>query len=212
MKIVKHQDGSYDVADDTKVHLRIPAPITPFQLAEYSSSPRFDSVMIDLESLSTDLNAMVLSLGMVFFSPRHDEEEKIYLTILPESWEAEGLSPDIRLDTIEFWKRPDNINHVPAVGDGMTVRQAMQFFSDACKAKPNLEVYWAKGPDYDYGVLAYWLRALSIDIPFQYWERKDLRTALYMGRHHGVIVPKPPVKHHALLDAETQLKQLRLVL
>ena len=208
--IINHfSDNSYHIVAGTQ-SVNLQKPEAPFVRPVFDSNKSFNSLMVDIEALSLKKNALVLSIGMIFFNTYNDEEEKHYLMIKPESWSLAAGTPDIDPDTIAFWNRPENVGQLPTPGGSMYCDEAMQFIADACKAHGGPTRFWAKGYDYDYGVLLHWMEEFGIEPPFRYWERRCLRTAIDLAKQRGVDIPRAKVDHNALRDAEIQLHNLRL--
>jgi hypothetical protein len=70
---------------------------------------------------------------------------------------------------------------------------------------------WSQG-NFDWPILANFLKAYGYEVPWAYWEVMDLRTLRAAFPNAGSTLPPNPHKHHALEDAKYQAAVLREIL
>lgn len=119
-------------------------------------------VMIDIEDLGKKANAPIGSIGAVFFNPQTGElGEKFYLRVDFEN---------------------DMLNDL--VPDGEIIWSALRAFSDwltyNAESLKTLKV-WANSPSFDCTILKTAFERNDIDIPWNYWNERDVRTMKEVG-------------------------------
>ena len=67
--------------------------------------------------------------------------------------------------------------------------------------------FWGCAPDFDYGHLAFWLERYGLDIPWKYYQLRDVRTVRdlltkeELDRLVGIATADPTLLHTAKVDA-----------
>ena len=158
---------------------------------------------IDMETLSTEHNAALLSIGAVI----HDfgtgkQVDTFYANITPESSIAAGL--DVSESTKAWWAKQGQ-----AAQDVLSVdqRPLRDILVDFAKWLAGHGVQYAigNGPRADNQWLESACKAVGIQSPIKYWGDLDMRTLTFIGTHilgldhwHNTF---KGVKHNALHDA-----------
>ena len=170
-------------------------------------------VMIDIETLDTDIGAVILSIGACRFNAngiRSTYERSISIDSCLEA----GLSVDG--DTLEWWlDQSDEAQEVLSGGDGLqTVLSDFAGWIKATNTPKHGEdrppKIWANSPSFDCVQLEHAYRALGMDIPWDYSDRRDYRTLQ--------ILPLDPevdhnrTAHSAVDDAVYQAKKAQKAL
>lgn len=154
-------------------------------------------VMIDIETLSTEHNAVVLSIGAVKFTEEEVTEDKFYVE-LDQDVQTDGLNRDVKQSTLDWWQ--EQVNDPP---NGTVIPQdAIEMLKDFCK---DCEEFWFRGPTFDAVILENLASNVGRSIPWKFWQIRDARTfdSLQMPRHD-----KKKVSHNALEDAIEQAKDV----
>ena len=170
--------------------------------------------MIDLETLGTRPDGVILSIGGVKFDPNGSKiiDEFYYKLDVDEQTER-GRSIDE--STIEWWGTQDPAVIEAAMGsEGRSaVKDFLEEFKRWCVGA---DAYWAQGPTFDMCMLENLYLQYDMNYPWAFWKVRDSRTLF-------IIMPKDPRKemnfaaHDALEDCKAQaqcvqfcLRQLRL--
>lgn len=167
--------------------------------------------MIDLETLSTSPNAVILTLGAVKFNrtpvnsnsgaPTLDSLNSFYRRIEIESCIAKGLV--VSPDTEEWWRSQNSEARHEAMEhkDRIPLVQALKEFSTWFLGSKNV---WSHGATFDCVILEHAYRACGLDVPWMFWDARDTRTLYDVS---GVVLKDFAVKvqHHALYDAYRQV-------
>lgn len=172
------------------------------------------NVMLDIETLSTSKNAVIISLGAVFFDPLTGGlGSSFYYTIKAESCIEYGLETDA--ETIKWWgEQSEEARAVLTCPDADELDQVLYDFAGWLgeNTPENQHVaLWGNGPSFDCAILANAYNACGITPPWRYNKERCVRTMVNLGRELLNINPKDTIErtgthHHALADAEHQAK------
>lgn len=169
-------------------------------------------VMVDIETLGTDLDSVVLSIGAVKFNLHGgDTEESLNIDDVEEGEDDRSFYYVLPFQperttcprAISWWaKQSKEARHIfdgePTVP---TMEEVQRDFFAFCKGTKSL---WGNGNTFDNMVL----RSLfSPMFPYMYWDDLDYRTLKRMYESFGyttypVFTYTP---HHALCDAKVQV-------
>tara|TARA_B110001454_G_C12662945_1_gene410301 strand:+ start:306 stop:845 length:540 start_codon:yes stop_codon:yes gene_type:complete len=162
-------------------------------------------VMIDVESLSTQPDAVLLTFGAIRFRPSDNDVEKdafemehFYRRIDPESCTKLGLRVDE--PTMEWWAKQDDDVKAEAFSleDRCDIADVMKDFYMFCKG---CDHFWAHGSIFDIMIIETINRILQRGNPWKFWQIRDTRTL------YGLVDMKLPktAKHHSLYDCYNQI-------
>ena len=164
--------------------------------------------MIDLETLSTNPNATILTVGGVKFDPHTQMKPygDLYFRVDVDS--QTKLGRDVQQETLDWWATQPKEIMEEALGDKDrisledTIKQINKF-------SVGVEVFWCQGPLFDYAILQDLYKQLGHPAPWQYWQIRDSRTLFN-------LVPRDPSEkrvgmHNALQDCHFQAKKVQKV-
>lgn len=160
-------------------------------------------VMIDLETLATSTDAVILTIGAVKFDPfgsdiKEPAMDSFYVKVDIDSCDELGLVSND--DTIAWWAQQDKLAQAEAFegDDRIHIREAMDKLYKFCWGAKRV---WSNGAAFDVPICEHVYRKLNKAIPWQFWAVRDVRTAFDLGINPN----RPPVMaHHALQDAWNQ--------
>ena len=166
-------------------------------------------VMLDIETLSTRPESVILTLGAVKFSPWDQEvntETGLYLRIDVD--EQLQLDRHVQQETVDWWGKQAEEVREEALGEhertrlGDSVDQLNRFLVGA-------ENIWCQGPAFDIVILENLYRQLGRPTPWQFWQIRDSRTLFSVhgdprekGRHGA---------HNALIDCYYQARAVQQI-
>ncbi len=167
--------------------------------------------MIDLETLATTPDAVVLTIGAVRFDPFGDDLSdpkctKLYLRVDVDSCDALGLVTNDA--TIDWWAQqsPEAQEEAFSEKDRIPIADAMNQLYKFCWGASQV---WSHGSSFDIVICEHIYRKLGRAAPWSFWEVRDTRTLFDIGLNPD----RPPVlKHHALEDAWNQAVGVQHVL
>lgn len=160
------------------------------------------SVMLDIETLDTCAEAVILSVGACKFNPYTDEE--------PYAAQHWRISVDDQLErgrsvsesTLAWWaNQPENIRE-EALGDTDRI-SVVNFIRELNRWLVNVDKIWCQGPQFDMVIIEHLFTQWGINKNWAYWQVCDCRTIFNM-------MPEDPRKairtqaHNALADAHWQ--------
>jgi hypothetical protein len=165
-------------------------------------------IMLDLETLSTRPNAVILTLGAVKFNPFSLEDPGPGLYVRPDVDEQIAQGRDVQDETVNWWMNQAEDVREEALGtDGRIsvedmYRQLNRFLVGA-------NSIWAQGPLFDFAILENLYRQYGWPTPWQYWQIRDSRTLF--GVHGDPRVKGKVGLHNALEDCVSQATAVQQV-
>lgn len=163
-------------------------------------------VMVDLETIGTRPDAVMLSIAGVVFDCEYGEYE-FYEKINIDSCLDEGLI--IEEDVIKWWSQlPDEV-FAEATSGTKPVKQVLQEFSDWMKTLPGIPLVYGNGADFDNAMLSYYFKRFGIEVPWKYTNNRCFRTM--KGLFPKVKYVYPEIAHDALSDAKAQAEQATII-
>ena len=153
-------------------------------------------LVLDIETLGITKGAAILSIGAVC------GEASFYAVISP----FEGHVED---GTLKWW-RSGSVDEVALLeafkpSKPYSLENALRDFLAFIEInKP--KYFWGNSPDFDYGHLEHWLNFYGLDIPWNYYQLRDIRTIKdYVSSEElDKIEAKDYQKHVALDDAKAE--------
>ncbi len=165
-------------------------------------------VMVDMETLGTVSDAVILSIGAVRFDLDSDEidDAGFYASVSIESNLALGRR--IQEDTLVWWlKQPSaaqQVFHEPK----QTLTSALAEFADWM---PPDAMLWSNGADFDNAMLAHAYVQQSMERPWLFWNSRCVRTYKGLPGAKNVSVPRIGTHHNALHDALYQAQLVQAI-
>jgi len=157
-------------------------------------------VMLDIETLATDPNAVVTSVGLAVFDKTDlVEEAGFYLNYKSDTGVIEPR-------TLRWWltQAPETLT-INLLGD-MPLQDAA---TQITKMFHQVDEVWANAPTFDCTILRNWfLRLGHTHAPWHWRNERCCRTMFAIGRQLGVKYPGNEAKHDAMADAVAQAKYL----
>ena len=162
--------------------------------------------MIDLETLSTNPNATILTVGGVKFDPytQIEPSQGMYFRVDVDSQTAMGR--DVMQETLDWWGTQDKEIMEEALGDNdrISISEMLKTINKWCVG---VDVFWSQGPLFDYAILQDFYAQMKKPVPWNYWQIRDSRTLFS-------LVPRDPNEkrtglHNALEDCYFQAKKVQ---
>lgn len=160
------------------------------------------NIEIDIETLGTSHNSVILSIGAVEFDgEKLGKEFEVFID--PQSCTDHGLVIDA--STVMWWMgQSDEARGELLKRKGVTLDEAMVQLHQAFDWKG--KKVWCNGTDFDFPIIASACKAVDLPEPWQYWSKMDFRTLknLLPKKTYGELKVDATVKHSALADAKAQ--------
>ena len=164
--------------------------------------------MIDLETLSTKPNAVILTIGGVKFDPYSNTEPTngMYYRIDVDSQTAMGR--DVMEDTVEWWGKQAEDVREEALGDHDRI-DLKYFIKQLNKWSVGVDVNWCQGTLFDFAILQHFYAQMKVPVPWNYWQIRDSRTL-------SSLVPRDSSEkrtglHNALEDCYFQARKVQQI-
>lgn len=170
----------------------------------------YNAVMVDLETMSTDSNASIISIGAVKFwlnvkQTEFTPDQLFYTAVSLASSHEAGLH--IKADTVMWWlsQEPEARN---AFKNPVSLASALNAFSRFVNIKETF--IFGNGAAYDNVVLHNAYKAINLKYPVSYKYDVCYRTLCKLS--DSPIPAFEGTKHNALDDAKMQTRHLMEIL
>jgi len=158
--------------------------------------------MLDLETLSTRPESVILTIGAVKFDPYSDfvdTDHGLYYRVNVD--EQLAMDRHVLDSTIEWWANQDAEVREEALGeqDRVSLEEMTRGLNRFLVGVENI---WCQGPAFDVVILENLYRQLVKPTPWQFWQISDSRT---LFKAHGDPRDKNrAAAHNALMDCYYQ--------
>jgi len=165
-------------------------------------------VMLDLETLGTRPDCVILTLGAVKFNPYTLQDPGPGLYIRPDADEQIARGREVQQDTINWWMQQAEDVREEALGTEGRV-SVEEMYRDLNRFLVGVDCIWAQGPVFDIAILENLYRQYGWPTPWQFWQIRDSRTLFGV---HGDPREKNKVGlHNALEDCVSQAKAVQTI-
>lgn len=160
-------------------------------------------VMLDLETMSTESNAAICSIGAVKFNITDGVVDTFYCTVDAADCKSHGLH--ISADTVKWWsKQPKEVLEMLRK-DNLPLRDALTLFSKwyGSEQYPT----WGCGSDFDNVIMENAYKAVGMQRPWNAWKNRCYRTIREViklpedsreGTYHNALDDALHQTHHLL--------------
>jgi hypothetical protein len=172
-----------------------------------------NEIMLDIETLSTQPNASILSIGAIRFNrtervPPLNKMDTFYIRI--DMRTCDELMMHVDQNTVAWWNKQDEAIRNEAMGDGddrVSVKEALTRLTNWIGINKDTMV-WGNGDDFDCVILGEAYRAVGLTPPWKFWNTRDVRTVLDLA----CIKPwnlRNDYKHHPVNDCYRQVDGIK---
>ena len=181
----------------------------------------FSHIMLDLETLSSQRDAMIVSIGAVRFDldnftvAERGSDDEFYMIVNLE--EKEGYSLRIDTATVKWWMQQDERARAVFKEQGDKLTTVLSEFNRFVRnnnlpheAAENTLI-WGNGATFDNVILRHAYEACGMAYPVGYRNDMCYRTVRKMFAHLNIYTPDGPagvILHNALDDARNQAAKL----
>lgn len=161
------------------------------------------NLMIDLETLGTDVDAVVISIGACFFDPKTKEIGAKFNMNL--NVEDQMTTRSITASTLKWWMCQADAAKTVFNEESAATSLILKMFVTwvLTNAKPEEVVVWGNGANFDISIIEHILKENKVVVPWLYKNVMDLRTFKKYIANDAKIV-RHGVHHNALDDAISQ--------
>ncbi|HAW1502491.1 TPA: exonuclease [Escherichia coli] len=178
-----------------------------------STSRVWIHLSVDLETMGTNPDAPINSIGGKFFDPATGE-------MGPEFSKAIDLETSggiIDRKTIKWWAKRSREAQSAIFTDEISLDVALQLFIEFIEKNSGgcFVQVWGNGANFDNVILRRSYERQGIPCPWLYYNDRDVRTIVELGNAIGfdvrMAIPFEGVPHNALDDARHQAKQVSAI-
>ncbi|WP_194442379.1 3'-5' exonuclease [Pseudoalteromonas simplex] len=173
-----------------------------------------NDVMLDLETIGQQSNAVIVSIGAVFFNPLTGNIGAEFYQVI----DIEDAMKYGKVDgsTLKWWmKQNDDARSIFNTNDTMPLKDALLEFNEWMYQIEGFinRVVWGNGATFDNTILTNAYKATNMTKPWHFSNDRDVRTMVDVGRRVLGIDPKKSNAfkgnpHNALDDAKHQAKYI----
>lgn len=166
-------------------------------------------VMVDLETLGTAADSVIMSIGAVRFDLDSDkiDDAGFYRSISVES--NLDYKRRIQEDTLIWWLKQSAAAQAVFNEPKETLQTALCEFSDWLG--DNSAFMWSMGADFDLPMIAHAYHQIIVDVPWKFWNSRCARTYKGLPQAKNVSVPRLGTHHNALADAIYQAQLMQAI-
>lgn len=174
-------------------------------MVDFPSGPH---VMLDLETLSTANDGLVLAIGACKFDPMGTGvDDAFYVVVDPIDAQAHGLKIDA--STVMWWLEQDALaRDALTLADKVSLGTALEGFA-MWFGSDSLPV-WGNGASFDNVLLRSSYKAAGIEAPWKFWDDRCYRTLKNLAPE--VKIERVGTHHNALDDAISQAAHMQAIL
>jgi len=165
--------------------------------------------MLDIETLSTRPDAVVLTLGAVKFDPWAadvDTDRGLYVRCNVD--EQISMGRHVQEETLAWWGKQAEDVREEALGDHdrTSMNSMLDQINRFLVGSNNI---WCQGPAFDIVILENLYRQMERPAPWQFWQIRDSRTLF--GVHGDPRDKGAKGAHNALIDCYYQARAVQQV-
>lgn len=165
------------------------------------------AAMIDLETLSTRLDAVVVSLGFVIFDRNATEYKELFSFFTTIKFDGQLGLRHVDADTVRWWMKQsaEAREQFGVTATSPTLQAALREMADTFRMY-QVEEVWSKGANFDVSILEYFWKTSSYAT--ELWSYKAPRCFRTIQALFPDCSEKNPLAHNALEDSRNQAQEL----
>lgn len=164
--------------------------------------------MIDIETLGTGCNSVIVSIGAIQFDIETGETQREYYKRIDiDSCLKHGMH--VSGATIRWWMNLQEESRLELALGGEDISMVLQDFSSFIKDLGDDAKVWSNGLRFDVALLNDAYNKIGIDVPWNFRNERDVRTLVSFApgiKNDTVSSWDPTNLHHALEDCKLQIK------
>lgn len=164
-------------------------------------------IMIDLETLGTTVDSVILSIGAVKFDLDSDkmDDAGFYASVSIDS--NLDIGRVVNESTINWWMKQSAEARQVFAEPKQSLEAALASLSEW--AGHNKRIVWSNGANFDIPMLEHAYNKLGWSAPWEFYNTRCVRT--YKSLPAAARVPKPANDHNALRDAVNQARYVQAI-
>lgn len=172
---------------------------------------KFDQIMLDTETFSTNPNASIIQIAAVKFSFDHDETEAFCMNVNPKSC-VDRYGAHVEKDTVAFWfGQPTEVKN-SIFSNQVDIEDALNGLNTFIGNHPRAFDFWIHRSHFDYPIIKHAYIGCDMKSPIPYYNVFDTSTTFRLASVKLQDFERVGNEHNALDDCFTQIKALKEVL
>jgi DNA polymerase elongation subunit (family B) len=168
------------------------------------------NVMVDLETLATTADAVILSIGAVGFEMNGDiDKEGFYASVSVDS--NLELGRKISESTLIWWMGQSEAARKVYTEPKHTLRVALEMFQEWILNAHGDVMIWSNGASFDIPMLEHAFKQVDMPPPWKHFNTRCVRTFTKLPGAEKLVRPQLGVAHNALADAMNQALHVQQV-
>ena len=168
------------------------------------------NLMVDIETLGTTPNSIIVSIAAVKFNFKNDEMEEFLINCDAKSSKKYGMIAE--KETLEWWAEQPKEVRSAWLSNSILIDDALEALNDFIGTDWKNVVWWCNGANFDYPLLEWTYKATGRPVPWKYWNLRDVRTVFSIFDLDFKKFPRVGSYHNAIDDCKTQIAALKSVL
>jgi hypothetical protein len=170
----------------------------------------YTDIMVDLETLGTVADSVMLSIGAVRFNKvtGNVDDAGFYACVDVDDQLKQGRR--IQSDTLQWWLGQDAAAKKALFTHTLTLNEALAELINWMGDAEKMEV-WSNGADFDLPILHHAVRTQDLELPVKFWNHRCMRTMKKLPGADAVGREFSGTRHHALDDASNQAQHLSAI-
>lgn len=162
-------------------------------------------LVIDIETLDTEVTSLILSAAVVAFDPAGNDTPESFLASENNFYTTFSLHESLMMDfsisrsTVEFWNKQSINALAEAAAQKTPLVESFKELSAFIQKFPKAKL-WANSPSFDISILRSAFKKFNLRFPVEFWAERDIRTIKDICEVK-LDFPSTLTKHNPMHDA-----------
>lgn len=166
---------------------------------------KYGHLMLDIETMGTKSNSLILSIAAVEFNIESGKTNREFEGFINPKSSLE-LGFDIDAETLMWWlEQSDDARSVITKKRSYKLDLILDLFTRFCGDLGNDFQIWGNSARFDCGLLQDAYNKLGLDIPWGFWNERDVRTLVSFAPEIKKAEVFTGIKHNAIDDCKFQI-------
>jgi len=174
---------------------------------------KLDSIMVDIETLSSNSNAVIVSISAVAFNLATGKMGEEFCMGLDIEQQVQ-LGSDLSANTLLWWlgqssDAQSSLLSTPRQDVIKVLKDFNEYINRVAKSEgvtlKQMQL-WGNGATFDNVIIKNLYQAAKIPFILQYWADKDVRTLVYLSDLNVYKEKFTGIKHNGIDDCKHQIK------
>ncbi len=165
---------------------------------------KFTDVMIDLETMGTKSNCLILNIAAVEFNLKTGETGEVFYEKISL---ADSINNNFKIeaDTLSWWLKQDDFARLEILNSNKTCIVILDSFLKWFETRKTFLV-WGNSSRFDLGLLENYFNKFNLEIPWKYSNERDVRTLVHFIPDIKKNMLFEGVRHNSIDDCKHQIK------